>query len=64
MAFNWSEHLGTAVALVRNNPALVGTVALGTSGLAVFAAPVIAITPIVGALHYVGFGVGGIVGGS
>jgi hypothetical protein len=45
----------------KNNPVIASTFA---SGLVIVAAPAIAVTPIISTLQYVGFGAGGIVGGT
>lgn len=64
MALNWAERLGAAATLAKSNPALAGAVALGTGGLALVAAPTVAVAPVLSVLPFVGFGAGGVIGGS
>lgn len=71
MASNWSGYVyagqdlaKTAIALAKNNPAIAGVAALGAGSLTILAAPGVAVTPIITTLQYIGFGAGGIVGGS
>ena len=53
-----------AITLAKDNPVIASTVALGTGGLAIVAVPGVAVAPIIATLQYVGFGAGGIVGGT
>ena len=78
MAPNWtgyfSQGLGAAsnaaskavpvtLEFIKSNPYMAGAIALGTGGVAIVASPGVVTTPVIGALHLAGFGVGGIVGG-
>lgn len=55
--------MSKVAALAISNPAVVAAATLGSSGLAMVAAPGIVAAGAVTALHAVGFGAGGIVGG-
>jgi hypothetical protein len=58
-----SQSISVALESAKNNPAMAGIIALGTSGLTIVAMPAVVATPVIGALHWAGFGVGGIIGG-
>ena len=74
MAPNWTVYFSqgldaagktvpVALELIKSNPAMAGTIALGTAGLAIVATPGVVATPVIVALHWFGFGTGGIVAG-
>jgi hypothetical protein len=58
-----SQTISIALESAKNNPAMASVIALGTGGLAIVAMPGVVATPVIGALHWAGFGVGGIIGG-
>lgn len=57
------QTISVALESAKNNPAMDSVIALGTGGLAIVTMPAVVATPVIGALHWAGFGVGGIVGG-
>lgn len=74
MASNWtgyftygvnaaSQTASVVLESTKNNPTMASVIALGTCGLAIAAVPGVVATPLIGALHWAGFGTGGIVGG-
>lgn len=52
-----------ALEFAGQNPTIAGIVAVGAGAVAVVAAPAIVVSPVIGILHSVGFGAGGIVAG-
>jgi hypothetical protein len=74
MAPNWTGYfphgrdvanqmVSVALESAKNNPVMASVIVLGTGGLAIVAMPAVVAMPVIGALHWVGFGVGGIIGG-
>lgn len=63
LAPNWTGLATDVFEATKNNLGLA-TIALGAGGLVAVAAPGVVVAPVIGALHCVGFGTGGIVSGS
>jgi hypothetical protein len=74
MASNWigyfshgldvtGQTISVALETAKNSPVMTSAIALGTGGLAIIAMPGVVATPVIAALHCVGFGVSGIISG-
>jgi hypothetical protein len=52
-----------AYEFITSHPAIAGGIAVGAGGLVVAASPGVVVAPVLGAIHLVGFGTGGVVAG-
>lgn len=62
MSLHWTG-LATDVLVSAQNNSVTCIIAVGAGGLAIAASPGVAATPVIGVLHYIGFGAGGIIRG-